>query len=354
MLLLNPTERYVRSASRIMLSMAVFASGAATLIPWLNPVRHRLDLIVPPTMCVVFIALLITLIRRPEWINGIIRTALMASILALAAPAWLYTVQASMTPGLQLISIYPPVSSLMLMLMVMVMIFLPARQAFFVAVLAWLLVALPVLVYLFSHPHELDTPRGADLLMAYGPVIVLVVVLLPVRQGLATRMQQLASERARMEIMVNRDPLTSIYNRRLGEQVMQDVLTGKVPAGVIMFDMDRFKTINDTYGHPAGDRVLQGVAHRCKDLLRKDECLTRWGGEEFLVVVPDVDAAGLRQLAERLRSAIAELPIERLPQVTAPVGIALIQGDDNLVILLQRVDQALYRAKQQGGNCVMS
>lgn len=226
--------------------------------------------------------------------------------------------------------------------------------SFFVAVLAWLLVALPVLVYLFSHPHELDTPRGADLLMAYGPVIVLVVVLLPVRQGLATRMQQLASERARMEIMVNRDPLTSIYNRRLGEQVMQDMLTGKVPAGVIMFDMDRFKAINDTYGHPAGDRVLQGVAHRCKDLLRKDECLTRWGGEEFLVVVPDVDAAGLRQLAERLRSAIAELPIERLPRVTASVGIALIQGDDNLVILLKRVDQALYRAKQQGGNCVMS
>ncbi|HEY8681851.1 MAG TPA: GGDEF domain-containing protein [Rhodanobacter sp.] len=350
--LLNPSERYVRSASMIMLSVAVFASASATLIPWLSPVRHPLDLIVPPAMCAVFIGLLIALMRQPQWTYGIIRIALLASVLALAAPAWLYTVQATLTPGLQLISIYPPVSSLMLMLMVMVMIFLPARQAFLVAALAWLLIALPVLVYLFAHPQEMDTPRGGDLLMTYGPVIILVIVLLPVRQGLASKMQQLASEKARMEIMVNRDPLTRIHNRRLGEQVLQDILNRQIPAGVIMFDMDRFKAINDTHGHPVGDRVLQGVAQRCKELLRKDECLSRWGGEEFMVVVPDVDAAALQQLAERLRLAIADLPIERVPQVTASVGVALIQDDDSLASLLQRVDEALYRAKQQGGNCV--
>jgi len=351
--LLNPSERHVYNASAIMLALAVFASGSATLIPWLSPVRHPLDLIVPPIMCAVFISLLITLMRKPQWIYGIIRIALLASVLALAAPAWLYTLQATLTPGLQLIGIYPPVSSLLLMLMVLVMIFLPARQAFVVAVLAWLLIALPVLVYLFAHPVEMDTPRGRDLLMTYGPVIILVIVLLPVRQGVATKMQQLASEKARMEIMVNRDPLTRVYNRRLGEKVLQDILNRQIPAGVIMFDMDRFKAINDTYGHPVGDRVLQGVAQRSKELLRKDECLSRWGGEEFLAVVPDVDAAALQQLAERLRLAIASLPIEMVPQVTASIGIALIQDNDSLASLLQRVDQALYRAKKRGGNCVM-
>jgi diguanylate cyclase (GGDEF) domain len=253
----------------------------------------------------------------------------------------------------QLISTYPPVASLLLALMVMVMIFLPARQAFLVVLLGWLLIALPVLVYLFAHRQEMDTPRGADLLMTYGPVVILVVVLLPVQRGLSGKIQRLAAERARMEVMVNRDPLTRIHNRRFSENALQDIFTRRTSAGVIMFDMDHFKAINDAHGHPVGDRVLQGVAQRCKELLRKDECLARWGGEEFLVVVPDVDASGLQQLAERLRSAIADLSIEPVPQVTASVGIALIRNDDNLANLLQRVDQALYRAKQQGGNGVV-
>jgi hypothetical protein len=78
----DPGERYIHTASIIMLSLAVFAAGSATLIPWLSPVRHMLDLIVPPTMCAVFAGLLITLMRRPQWVSGIVRTALLASVLA--------------------------------------------------------------------------------------------------------------------------------------------------------------------------------------------------------------------------------------------------------------------------------
>jgi diguanylate cyclase (GGDEF) domain len=155
-----------------------------------------------------------------------------------------------------------------------------------------------------------------------------------------------------MEVMIHRDPLTGIHNRHHSDQVLQNILSERRAAGVIMFDMDRFKAINDTHGHPAGDHVLQAVAQRCIELLRKDECVSRWGGEEFLVVVPDIDAAGLQQLAERLRHAIAELVVEPVPQVTASFGVALIEAADSIPNLLQQVDQALYRAKQQGGNCV--
>lgn len=130
------------------------------------------------------------------------------------------------------------------------------------------------------------------------------------------------------------------------------MLIRKIPAGVIMFDMDRFKTINDTHGHPVGDRVLQQVAQCCQQLLRKNECLARWGGEEFLVAVPEVDASSLQALAERLRKSIAELAIEPVAQISASVGITLVQHGDSVANLLQRVDQALYRAKQLGGNLV--
>ncbi|WDS34714.1 GGDEF domain-containing protein [Pseudoxanthomonas sp.] len=346
-------ERFIHSASLIALSLTVLASGIATLIPWLSPVRQPMDLVIPPVACSIFLGLLATLIRRPPWVAGIMRTALLTALVALAAPAWFFTWQAAVTPNLLLIDIYPPVTALFLALMVMVMIYLPPRPAFIAVLLCWLLVALPVLLYLLSHPQEMHTPRGADLLMAYGPVFILIAVLLPVQRGLTGRIQHLVSEQARMEIMVNHDPLTRLYNRRFGEQVLQDMLAGNRPGGVIMFDMDRFKAINDTHGHPVGDAVLQRVAQRCQELVRKDECLARWGGEEFLIALPGIDHAGLKLLAERLRGAITELTVAPVQQISASIGATLIQHDDTYTSLLQRVDQALYRAKQQGGNVVM-
>jgi diguanylate cyclase (GGDEF)-like protein len=112
----------------------------------------------------------------------------------------------------------------------------------------------------------------------------------------------MASERARMEVMLHRDPLTGIHNRRLGERLLRELLGGAHAAGVIMLDVDRFKAINDTHGHPVGDRVLQAIAERCKALLRADESISRWGGEEFLVIVPTRPACAWWRTACRWRS----------------------------------------------------
>lgn len=347
-------ERFIHGASMITLASTSFAAGSATLIAWLGPARQPMDLTIPPLVCTIFIGLLVLLIRQPARVGTIMRIALLTALAALVAPAWFYTWQATLTPGLRLIDTYPPVGALLLVLMVMAMIYLPTRQGATVVVLGWLLVALPVLIYLFAHPQEMRTPRGADLLMAYGPVFVLFVVLLPVQRGLTSKIQRLVSEQARMEAMVNRDPLTGIYNRRFSELVLQDMLARQVPAGVLMFDMDRFKAINDTHGHPVGDHVLQRVAQGCQELLRENECLARWGGEEFLIVVPDIDIVALQALAERLRKSIAELPIEPAVSTSASIGITLVRDGDSLESLLQRVDQALYRAKKRGGNAVAS
>ena len=300
-------ERFIHSASMITLSLTSLAAASAFLIAWFAPVHRPLDLLIAPLMCVIFLGLLIALARRPHRVGSIMRTALLAALAALVAPAWFYTWQATLTPGLRLIDTYPPVAALLLVLMVMAMIYLPNRQAVTVVLLGWLLVAVPVLLYLFTHPREMGTPRGADLLMTYGPVFILFVVLIPVQRGLNNRIKRLVSEQAVMETMVNRDALTNIYNRRFSELVLQDTLARRIPAGVIMFDMDRFKQINDTDGHPVGDHVLQQVARCCQQLLRKNECLARWGGDEFLVAVPEVDATSLKALAERLRISIGAL-----------------------------------------------
>ena len=346
-------ERFIHIASMFALGLTVIAAGTAAILPWLAPVRQPMDLVIPPLACAIFLGLLITLILRPYHVARIMLSALVVSLLALAAPAWFYTWQASVTPDLRLVDIYPPVSSLFLGLMVMVMIYLPPKRAFIAVVLCWFLVALPLLIYLFTHPEEMQTPRGTDLLMAYGPVFILLASLLPIQRGLTGKIEQLVSEQAQMEIMVNRDPLTRLYNRRFGELVLQDAVARHAQAGVIMFDLDHFKSINDTHGHPVGDMVLQCVAQRCQELVRKDVCLARWGGEEFLVVVPDVDANGLLRLADRLRLGIADLVIDQVPQVHASFGLAVIESGESLATLLRRVDQALYRTKQQGGNAVL-
>jgi diguanylate cyclase (GGDEF)-like protein len=346
-------DSYVRIAVLVMLWLTLFGCLYATLIHWLGPVHQTMDLVVPPTGGVIYGGLVIALMRRPWWLQAIVRVALAVAALMLIAPAWFYTLHAALTPGVRLIDVLPPVPSLLVILLVMVMIFIPGRRAFVLALLCWLLIALPVLVYLVLHPREMWVPRGIDLLMAYGPVSVMVVVLMPVQRGLAGTIRRMASERARMEVMLHRDPVTGIHNRRLGERVLRAVLGDPRPAGLIMLDMDHFKAINDTYGHPVGDRVLQAVAGRCKALLRADECLSRWGGEEFLVIVPDIDATGLHMVAERLQMAVARLPVAPVPQVTASFGATMIDGADNFDTALQRVDRALYAAKEQGGDRVV-
>jgi len=109
-------------------------------------------------------------------VGVITRIALCLAALALMAPAWLYTVQASLSPELRLIDTLPPMSSLFAVFMAMLMIFVPGRRAYVAAAVGWVLVASPVLVYLLTHREELWTPRGVDLAMAFGPAAGLEVV----------------------------------------------------------------------------------------------------------------------------------------------------------------------------------
>lgn len=349
----DPDDSYVRRAVLIMLSLALLASACATLIHWLSPVHHVMDLVIPPAASVILAALIIALLRKPSWLLGIARMTLLVGALALIAPAWFYTLQASLTPGEQLIAALPPVSSLFVVLIVMVMIFIPGRRAFLLALLGWILIALPVLVYLFAHPHEMLSPRGRELLMTYGPVVMMVVVIMPVQRGLTGTIRRMTDERSQMETMLHRDALTGIHNRRLGQRVLKSHIGSGTPAGVILLDLDRFKTINDTFGHPVGDEVLKTVAQHCISLLREDECFSRWGGEEFLVVLPGVDAQGLMLVANRLLAGIAGTSIGPVESVTASFGVTMVSRTDSLEDVLHRADRALYSAKAQGGNRVV-
>jgi diguanylate cyclase (GGDEF)-like protein len=126
---------------------------------------------------------------------------------------------------------------------------------------------------------------------------------------------------------------------------------------LVLLDVDHFKTVNDRYGHAAGDAVLQGIAAALQQAGRKSDLVGRYGGEEFVVVLPATDPAGALLAAERLRLAVATRVFsvgEQVLPVTISLGYICDDGSQRLEDLLQAADQALYQAKAAGRNCVVA
>jgi two-component system cell cycle response regulator len=158
------------------------------------------------------------------------------------------------------------------------------------------------------------------------------------------------------------DALTGLYNRRymeshVGTLVEQATTRGK-PLTVLILDIDYFKAINDGWGHDAGDDVLREFALRIRKSIRGIDLACRYGGEEFVVVMPETDMAVATVVAERLRRRIATEAFQiqqgaRKIDVTISVGIAALGPGDNPAAVIKRADQALYRAKRDGRNRVV-
>jgi two-component system, chemotaxis family, sensor kinase Cph1 len=126
----------------------------------------------------------------------------------------------------------------------------------------------------------------------------------------------------------------------------------KTPLTVILFDIDNFKQVNDTYGHDVGDAVLKNVAANVKNTLPEDVSFGRWGGEEFIIIAPNKSLEQGRGIAKLVRQAMEENVLDKVGVVTASFGVAILQENDESKDILKSADQALYKAKQNGKNKV--
>lgn len=173
------------------------------------------------------------------------------------------------------------------------------------------------------------------------------------------------TERKRMEAELRRlattDSLTGILNRRrfteVAAQEMHRARRLHHPLALIMLDIDWFKRVNDTFGHAAGDKIIQSVARACAEELREIDIVGRLGGEEFAVLLPELGSPRVLEVAERLRRRIEGLHVavdeRNVVRYTCSLGVADLQdGDPSSDALLIRADAALYRAKRDGRNCV--
>ena len=155
-----------------------------------------------------------------------------------------------------------------------------------------------------------------------------------------------------------RDRLTGCFNRGHGVDTLNSELRRArrthTPVSVIMFDIDHFKQVNDSHGHLTGDRVLAQVGRRLTELLRVSDVKCRYGGDEFLIILPDTPSAGARTLAESIRVGMSKIVIEAFDQnatLSVSIGIMTTCGDDDVDACIAGADAALYRAKRDGRNC---
>jgi diguanylate cyclase (GGDEF)-like protein/hemerythrin-like metal-binding protein/PAS domain S-box-containing protein len=159
-----------------------------------------------------------------------------------------------------------------------------------------------------------------------------------------------------LEQLAGTDALTGAWNRRqFDEAVARETHRASryhEPVCVLLLDLDHFKAVNDTHGHAEGDRVLRQVAECIRGVIRLNDSLTRWGGEEFVVLMPNTTEAQAVILAERIRETTAAHDFQGLPPVTVSIGVAEHAEGELSAAWLQRADRAMYQAKREGRNCV--
>jgi diguanylate cyclase (GGDEF)-like protein len=169
---------------------------------------------------------------------------------------------------------------------------------------------------------------------------------------------KLESERVVIQKEAENDPLTEVYNRVKFNKVLEGMIYRAnryyLNFSIILLDIDHFKSINDEYGHNIGDKVLVELARLVKTVLRESDVFARWGGEEFVIIAESTNLKEASQLASKLRRIVAEYPFKEIGNVTCSFGVTEFKSGDTEIHLFERVDKALYEAKHNGRNQVVS
>jgi diguanylate cyclase (GGDEF)-like protein len=199
-------------------------------------------------------------------------------------------------------------------------------------IVATLLVTMMVLIYFFGREYGIRDR---------------------IQMSRRVELQELAQN---LRLRATTDPLTGLYNRaKFDESLANETarsLRYKTPLALIMYDVDHFKRVNDVYGHQTGDDVLVRLSEIVFECIRTTDLLARWGGEEFVILAPGLDAPTACQAAEKLRATIEQTVFGAVGTITCSFGVAEFSETDSAATLVARADYALYRAKMHGRNRV--
>lgn len=208
--------------------------------------------------------------------------------------------------------------------------------------------------------HSVENLKNMSLLTSIIFVMVMIWinqrVLLSNEQTLTNKTTKLRVALEHLRELATIDQLTGLFNRTYFDiRVLNEMARSRrydTPLSMIMFDLDYFKGINDTFGHDVGDEVLRHAARVCNENIRESDVLARWGGEEFVVLAPQTDLEGAEKLAEKLREVLEKNQIEPFGTVTGSFGVTVYNHSESFEAWYKRTDSAMYMAKTAGRNCV--
>ena len=209
---------------------------------------------------------------------------------------------------------------------------------------------------------ERDSYLTSTILVTLAIIIMIVLTLhftlTPILLTLQKANEELHSTVEKVTQLSITDPLTGTYNRQKFNEALATEIGRAVryqhPLALVMFDIDHFKQVNDKHGHHVGDSVLQECSKMVSNSIRSQDVLARWGGEEFMVILPHQDLESAAAIAEKLRAKIEFHAFPNVGRVTVSFGVTSFQNDDNFETFTQRVDGLLYQAKEAGRNRIMA
>jgi len=250
----------------------------------------------------------------------------------------------------------PVILLLILMAFVFGVFRLPLQKLVCLALVTIAGCALMIVLLQHLRPQDVDLRLEILRLTVFGIVLLWFAVM----GGYISHLRKtLSDSRAAVEELATHDPLTGAYNRRHLTNMLQQEKLRSDRSGetfcIAFLDLDFFKKINDTHGHQAGDEVLKAFAACGNEAIRPIDCLGRYGGEEFEVLLTQTDLEGARIVAERMRNAVGKLEFPQISadlRVTVSIGLAQYRPKENIEETEKRADAALYRAKAAGRNRV--
>jgi diguanylate cyclase len=203
---------------------------------------------------------------------------------------------------------------------------------------------------------DLETPMSV--VVTCIPLLVTYPLLISYVMHTLTR--KVTKQNTRLAQMSSTDELTGLANRRQGLIAIEHALAGhrrnRRPATIVVIDIDRFKDTNDRFGHPAGDQVLRDVATMLRQCSRTNDTPARYGGDEFLLVLPDSDLSGATRITQRIREHLAAATFEAAPGLRCTVSFGAAEAYSDMADVedwMQQADAALYRAKATGRDCLV-
>ncbi|MCW8930275.1 MAG: transporter substrate-binding domain-containing protein [Gammaproteobacteria bacterium] len=189
-------------------------------------------------------------------------------------------------------------------------------------------------------------------------IILIVIVIIYRYKVIHSHNKQLQVLNHELELLATTDPLTKLFNRRYLDSKIHEGLNlakrYKTPFSIIIIDIDDFKAVNDTHGHDVGDLVLEKFSNILSSNSRVNDIVGRWGGEEFLIILPQVNLEEAKYISQKICSIINDTHFEIVSSMTASMGLTIYKKGDSFNNIIKRADQALYKAKQDGKNRVVS